>query len=264
MAPIEKRFGRFTVLFYSSPLDPSVLLDTLSQGAVAHGRGRGGIRFFQVEGARLVSRKYMHGGLFRAFTGDLFLDSRRASSEAEVMTHLRKEGLPVARPFCVIVERLFLVKRLHLVTYLVDGSVELLERLRASTRKERLRYARRLAESLWRMKRAGVYHPDFHLRNVLVAPGDRLVLLDFDRARRKTVDDGDMKSMFRRLARFTDKMVSRGTLPAVEEEKAVFLRAYARLSGVDLAPEMKAGARGASSLNRLGWFVESLLYGRAR
>jgi tRNA A-37 threonylcarbamoyl transferase component Bud32 len=264
MAPIEKRLGRFTVFYYSLPVEPSVLLDALSRAEAIEGRGRGGIKVVEAEGLRLVSRKYMHGGLFRALTRDLFFDQGRATLEAEIMTHLRKEGFPTVAPFCVIAERLFPVKRLHLLTYMEEGSVELLERLQSSTRKERLRYARRLAELLWLMKKAGVYHPDFHLRNVLVAPGNRLVFLDFDRAEKRPVGDEDMKSMFRRLERFTDKMVRRGKLEADEAEKALFLRTYARLAGVDFAPGMKAAARRTSYRNRLGWFVESILYGRTR
>lgn len=264
MAPIQKRFGRFTILYYSSTLEPVVLFDALSRAVPVGGRGRGGIRVAEAQGLKLVSRKYTHGGLFRALTRDLFLDEGRAASEAEIMDHLLAKGFPTIRPFCVVVERLFLVKRLHLVTYMEEGSVELLERLQGCAKRKRLRYAQRLAGLLWQMKQAGVYHPDFHLRNVLVAPGDRLVFLDFDRAREKPVTDGDMKSMFRRLARFADKMVGQGKLKAIEEEKAIFLRTYARLSGVDFSPEMEAAARRTSYRNRLGWFVESILYGRAR
>jgi tRNA A-37 threonylcarbamoyl transferase component Bud32 len=264
MTPIEKSFGRFTILHYSSPFDPSALFDALSRAASLGGRGRGGIRVAEVQGLKLVVRKYVHGGLFRFFTRDFFIDQSRAASEAEIMDYLLKEGFPVIRPFSVIVERLFLVKRLHLITYFEEGAVELLERLRSCSRKEGLRYARRLAELLWLMKRAGVYHPDFHLRNVLVAPGDRLVFLDFDRARKGPVTDDDMKSMFRRLERFADKMVRQGKLEPMEEGKAIFLRTYKRLSGVDFAPEMKAAARRTSLRNRLGWFVESIFYGRPR
>ena len=115
---------------------------------------------------------------------------------------------------------------------------------------------------MWMLKQADVYHPDFHLRNVLVTPGSKLVSLDFDRARRRPVNDEDMKSMFRRLGRFADKMVRQGLLDTDDQEKALFLRTYARLSGVDLTEDLAATARRNSYLNRLGWFVESLFYGR--
>ena len=147
------------------------------------------------------------------------------------MAYLRQKSFPAVLPYCAIVERLFLVKRLHLVTYLEEGAVELLDRLRQSSRRERLRWVRRLARMMWLMKEAGVFHPDFHLRNVLVVPGGRLVFLDFDRAKKKCVSDKDMRSMFLRLERFADKMVRQGRLDGDGEEKFFFLKAYGRLSG---------------------------------
>ena len=224
-----------------------MLLPALGKAGVVEDRGRGGIRIFEAGGQRLVSRKYMHGGLFRALTRDLFLWQSRATSEGSIMARLREKGFPVAAPFCAIVERLFFVKRLHLVTYLQEDTVELLDHLRRLTRKERLRCVRKLAELLWGLKQADVYHPDFHLRNVLVAPGTKLVFLDFDRARMRPVSDRDMKAMFLRIGRFVDKQVRQGQFDTNDEEKTLFLRAYARLSGRDLTPEMRAGAAGTRS-----------------
>ncbi len=264
MAPFEKRIGRFTIHYYSSHIEAEALLEAISRAPVIEGRGRGGIKIIEAGGLKLVSRKYMHGGFFRALTRDLFLRQGRATSEAEILAHLTREGFPAVAPFCTIAERLFLLKRLHLVTYLQEGAVELLEYLPRSTRKERLRCVSKLAELLWLMKCSDVYHPDFHLRNVLVKPGDRLVFLDFDRAHHRSVTDGDMKSMFRRMERFVDKMARQGRLDASDEEKALFLRTYARLSGVDFTEEMRASGRRTSYINRLGWFVESLFYRRSR
>ena len=262
MVPLKERFGRFTLFFYSSPIPAPTLIETISRAEVTADKGRGGIRIFEAGGARLVSRKYVHGGLFRAFTRDLFLSRGRATREADIMAYLQEKSFPTVVPYCAIVERLFLVKRLHLVTYLEEGAVELLDQLRQSSRRERLRWVRRLALIMWLMKEAGVFHPDFHLRNVLVVPGGRLVFLDFDRARKRSVSDRDMRTMFLRLERFADKMVRQGRLDGDEEEKLFFLRTYGRLSGVDFIDAMREGARRASFSNRLGWFVESLLYRR--
>ena len=261
MTPFVERLGRFTISYYSSHVEPRALLGAISRAELVGGKGRGGIKIFEAGGLRLVSRKYMHGGLLRAFTRDLFLRPARATKEAEIMAYVREKGLPAAAPFCAIEERLFPVCRIYLVTYLQEGAVELLDHLRQSTRRERLRCSRRLAELMWLMKESGVFHPDFHLKNVLVTPGKRLVFLDFDRSRRRTVSDRDMKSMFRRLARFADKMVLQGRLDGSDEEKALFVRTYARLSGTDPDGWMRGGGR-RTYLNRLGWLVESLLYGR--
>ncbi len=260
----ERHVGRFTLFFYSALLDPASFMRALSEAEVIQGKGRGGIRLIEIGGLRLVARKYLHGGLFRMLTRDLFLEQGRATSEAEIMAYLRERGFPVVAPFCAVVEKLFVAKRLHLVTILQANTVSLLEYLRQATGKQRMRLASKLAERLWLLQRAGVCHPDLHLGNVLVTPDQDLVFLDFDRARRKTVIDSDMKSMFSRLERFVSKMERQGRLTIGRKEKALFLRTYARLSGTDLTAEMERSERRTAILHRLGWITESLLYGRGR
>jgi hypothetical protein len=260
----ENHVGRFTLFPYSSLVDPVSLLRALSAAEVIEGKGRGGIKIIELGGLRLVARRYLHGGLFRVFTRDLFLEQGRATSEAEIMAYLREKGFPVVAPFCAVVEKLFVVKRLHLVTILQANTVSLLEYLQEASGKQRMRAASKLAEYLWLLQRAGVYHPDLHLGNVLVTPDEDLVFLDFDRARRKTVNGGDMKSMFSRLGRFVSKMERQGLLTIDTKEKAMFLRTYARFSGSDLTAEMEGSARRTAIFRRLGWLTESLLYGRGR
>ena len=48
--------------------------------------------------------------------------------------------------------------------------------------------------------------------------------------------------MFWRLNRYTDKMEREGRLKVGAKEKLLFLRAYGRLSGVDMAGRMAAKA----------------------
>jgi 3-deoxy-D-manno-octulosonic acid kinase len=259
---VRRTVGKFTIVYYASVQEPVAFLRALAEAPVIPGKGRGGISMVEADGRKLVARKYVHGGFFRVLTGDLFLDWRRALREAEIMSYLREKGCPVVTPFCVVVEQRSFAYRLHLVTVLEEGAVDLLRQLEASSRRQRLRIARQFAEALRHLEQAGVFHPDLHLRNVLVTPEGKLVFLDFDRARRKVIGRRDMESMLRRLGRFVDKMERQGRFSATELEKALFLRTYARLSGMDLTRGLARSVKRAGLRHRVGWFVESLFYGK--
>ncbi|OPY75557.1 MAG: 3-deoxy-D-manno-octulosonic acid kinase [Syntrophorhabdus sp. PtaU1.Bin050] len=261
MAVIKKQWGRFTLFYYSSFVDPASLVRWLSDSQIVAGKGRGGIRLIETEGPRLAVRKYLHGGLFRALTRDLFLNQGRVTAEAEVLVYLRDKGFPVVAPFAGIVEKLPFFRKLYLVTVFEEDVISFLEYLQQSGRRQKLRIVQKLARLMWQLEKEGVYHPDLHLRNVLVTKENELILLDFDRARRKTINPGDMRRMFRRLGRFTEKMERRGQLTVGRMEKALFLRTYARLSGVDMARTMEAEEKTRGYLHRAGWFMESVLYG---
>jgi RIO-like serine/threonine protein kinase len=195
------------------------------------------------------------------FTADRFLDPRRAASEAEVLNYLSNYGFPVVKPFCTVAIRRRLTWQLHLITVFEEDAIDVVQRMSAATGKHRLRIVKRLACAFWELQQAGVYHPDLHLRNVLVNSEGRLIFLDFDRAYRKNVRAGDLECTLRRLNRFVNKMERMGRFSATRLEKALFLRTYARLSGVDMTPRL-AGAKLTTVLReRLGWGIESIVYG---
>jgi len=262
MPPWEKREeGKFTFLYFSSFAEPAGLMRKVRESQVIAHRGRGGIRVIELDGRKLVVRAYRHGGLFRAFTGAFFLDQERVISEAEVMAYLRESGVPVAAPFAAVIERTFLLKRLYLLTIFEKDAVSLLEYLKNNRKRERRRAIRAFADLLWRLEQAGVYHRDLHLQNVLVDRRGRLMLLDFDRAVRKTLLRKDVESMVRRLCRFAEKMERRGRLDTDGIEKALFIRAYSRLSGYDIQGSISSSRVVRSWLHRLGWLFESFLFG---
>jgi RIO-like serine/threonine protein kinase len=177
------------------------------------------------------------------------------------MRYLQERGFPVATPFAAAIEKLFILRRLYLITVFEEDAVGLLEYLHTCKKRERMRAVVRLAELLWGLKQAGVYHRDLHLRNVLVTRENRLILLDFDRAVKKPLIPTDVESMIRRLGRFTEKMERQGRLRVGAIEKALFLRAYARLSGYDMTEKMKRSRKMRGLMHRVGWFIESLLFG---
>ena len=262
--PRKEERGRFTLVYYVSFAASDALLRDLRGSSLIADRGRGGIKVIETEGQKLAVRAYRHGGLFRRLTGPFFLNAGRATSEAEIMLYLRERGFPAAAPFAAVIEKLFIFRRLYLITLFEEDAAALLDYLQTCKERERMRVAVRLAELLWGLHQAGVYHRDLHLRNVLVTRENRLILLDFDRAAKKPLTPDDVESMVRRLGRFTGKMEKQGRLSLSVMEKTLFLRRYARLSGCDMTEKMRRGRTARGLLHRVGWFVESLLFGNKK
>jgi hypothetical protein len=262
MAELTKAdYGPFTIYFAGTPVEPALLIDQLDSGALIENKGRGGIRIIRAAGFTLACRKYLHGGLLRAFTGDTFFSNRRALQEITLIMHLRDAGFPVIEPFAAIVRNNAFTKDLCLLTVFREGAFDLLDYLRDASKTARLRAIRYLAFLYRRLEELGVYHPDLHLNNVLVAPDGGMVFLDFDKSSIKALTKEDMARMFWRLNRFADKMEKNGRLTATLGEKAFFLRVYSRLSGYDMAAYMEKKAGTKSLSGRIGWFIENALYG---
>jgi len=258
MPVLQKReTGRFTVFYFSSFVEAEALVEGLRSAPTVDAGGRGGIRVMEAGGQKLAVRAYRHGGLFRAFTRSLYLDGRRAISEGETMANLAGKGVRVAAPFAAVVERVFIVKRLYLVTLFEEGAVSLLEYMKTATGSARARAMEGLAGLLRQLEQAGVCHKDLHFQNVLVTREGRLMLLDFDRAVRKDLLRKDVESMVRRLWRFADKMAWQGRLSVDGTEKALFMKEYERLSGSDVS-RCAAGRGLRIPLRRLAWRIESL------
>ena len=260
MASTE-RYGRFLVTCYGAPVPASELVEKMLRTPALQHEGRGGIRILDVAGNKLACRTYFHGGLFRAFTRDVFFSAYRSTQEVEILLLLKRSGFPVITPFATITELGAVRKRLYLCTLLEEGAQNLLEYLKHSGKSARLRAARRFGELLWELEKAGIYHPDLHLKNVLITTQGNMLFLDFDRASKRSISQQEIESMFWRLARYIDKMQRRGELRVDEREKIVCLRTYERLSGRNIIADMQKQLRRKSWLHKAGWFIESLLYG---
>ena len=255
-----EKYRTFLVTYYAEPVPASELIEKMLGARTLEREGRAGIRIFEVAGNKLACRKYAHGGLLRAFTRDVFFSARRNSQEAEVMLLLKQSGFPVISPFATITELGTLRKRLYLCTALEERATNLLEYLKQSGTKARLRAAKRFGELLWGLEKAGIYHPDLHLKNVVLTSAGKMLFLDFDRASRRLIGQKQVESMFWRLARYVDKMQKLGELRIGEREKTLCLRAYERASKRSIITRMQKQMRKRTWLHRAGWFVESLLY----
>jgi hypothetical protein len=254
--------GVYSLYVAGTHVEPSSLVQGfLSKGTTMANKGRGSLTTFTVGGQRIACRKYVHGGLLRALTRDLFLSGKRALQEMDILLYLIEEGFPVVQPLGVIVEGHGIIKHPSLLTVFAENTVDSLEYIRGSSGKERLRMIRTLAYFLWRLAGAGVYHPDFHLRNVLVTPGKDLLFLDFDRARRKRMALKDAARVFWRLNRYAEKMERMHYVSFTIKEKMLFVRTYDRLTGYRVGEFMAKRARFKRLTSRIGWAIESLFYG---
>ncbi len=258
---IRTKSGLYTLYSPHGSVDVPSFLQAVKEGEVTPGKGRRGIILFRFQGRRLALRWYTHGGLLRAFTGELFWGTGRMVRELTVTLYLRDRGFRVVEPFCGLSAGKGPFKKLAIVTVLEEGATEFLDTLRGARGKERAGLSGDLAAAMAELVRLGVYHPDLHLKNVLVRRDRSLVFLDFDRARRKTVTRRDVERMLWRLYRYVDKMARRYHNTGTVRDVLVFLSVYRKHSGMDVLPSMRRKAGLKRPLHRLGWFLESLFYG---
>ena len=262
--PTKAVHGPFSVYFAGEAIDPALLTRQLGDARTIEGKGRGGIKVLEAGPLSLVCRKYTHGGLFRALTGDTFFSGRRALKELEITSYLRKKGFPVIEPFAVIIEERFPRKSLYFLTCFEEGSTDLLQFLAHCGQMARYRRIRRLAAHMQRLEVLGIYHPDLHLNNVLITKKGEMKFLDFDKSRKGTVSRKQAINMIFRLNRYAEKMEKSGIITFTMKERMLFLRTYAKLAGYDITSAIAKKASAKKFTSRLGWFLEALLYSNKR
>ncbi|MCX8021691.1 MAG: lipopolysaccharide kinase InaA family protein [Syntrophorhabdaceae bacterium] len=258
----EIDYGRYKVIcFKGDDIDVRSLLEGKKDGRLIEGRGRAGIRVIELPGKRIVSRQYVHGGILRGITRDLFFSGKRAINELKIIAYLKERGFPVVEPYCVVIENLFLRKRLFMFTFYEENTVSFPEYLRSVRGKVRLRIIKRLAHLMYTLTILNVYHPDLHLDNILIKEKGEMRFLDFDRAYTKILKGKDVEEMFWRLNRYAEKLEKKGILSIELSEKAFFLKIFERLSGDEYRKKMERKSRVKGILTKIGWYFEKKIYG---
>lgn len=189
--------------------------------AVADGRG-GSVIVTPASGApRILVRRYLRGGLPSRFVRDRYLGFRpRPFRELQVMKALFESGAPVAEPYGAAVQWLFPgCYRGWLGTRFIEGAATLWRWLRdqAPSTAERRALLAEVGHSIRQVRGLGVWHADLNLHNILVVPAasPRIVLIDFDRARRASNDD--IRAEVARLRRSARKLDPGGTVVTDED-----------------------------------------------
>jgi tRNA A-37 threonylcarbamoyl transferase component Bud32 len=173
-------------------------------------RGRGAAPSVPLQGGgSVVLRRYRHGGLTGAVAGALFLGPRRALAELRVNARAEQAGAPVPHVLCLAAWPVLGPLWSALIgTAEEPNATSLLELLGvAPPPRERALRARVTGAALRRLHDAGVEHRDLQLGNVLWSrtdDGDRVVVIDLDRARFRgpgRLDDAARARGLARLAR---------------------------------------------------------------
>jgi len=221
------------------------------------------------EGKRMVLRQYSHGGLLRAFTGNLYLFGARSFKELAITEEVRSCGIPTIEPIGAIHEVTGFPPfyRAYLLTLEVPGAlnaIQYLEKIGKHPNREELRYKRKKIAHcgllLRQFHQSGFFHRDLQMKNILVA-GDRILIIDFDRSYRKRIlSIRERVKNLVRLNRSVEKW-RRSGLPITRTDRWRFFLAYAGEDKViRKAMENALQTYSLRSLfYRFGWALQKLL-----
>ena len=242
--------------------------------------GRRPLGELQAGGARLVVRRFHHGGMLRWMLGRRFADPERPFRELVLSARLAELGIATPRVVAARARRAAPFGwRLDLVTLRVEGAMDLaewLEALREGRVQGRARraVARAVGAFIGRFHAAGLCHADLNPRNLLLA-GDALEqgtagvqVLDLDRSVLAPALGGERRrANLARLLRAVLRRESRGAPFLRRTDHARFLAGY--LAGAGEPPAGLAGTwRGvqaaferSAGAHRLWWRVEEAFGG---
>jgi 3-deoxy-D-manno-octulosonic acid kinase len=192
--------------------------------------GRAPLSRLETPDGPVLVREYRKGGLLRALRGRTFRGPWRPLRELVLLRRLTALGVPVPEAVACVVLPGPLGWRGFLLTQEVEGAQDLLAWLhdRPSDGPSEREVLREAGRSVRRLHDAGVAHADLHPKNLLLAPGGRVLLLDLDKA----FDGGgrlDEEHRLRnlvRLGRAMEKHRLKG-LRAGRREALRFLEGYA-------------------------------------
>ena len=157
-----------------------------------HSRSR--VYTFKDEGATLVLKHYVHGGLLAPLLADYYfwcgLERARMWREFNILERLVRLRMPVPVPYAVRVERNGLFYRGQLVTRHLDPGGPRWPSLAEVLAERKLEHEewRTLGASIRRFHNADLCHGDLNAHNILLPPKnsktatERVYLVDFDQA----------------------------------------------------------------------------------
>jgi serine/threonine protein kinase len=217
---------------------------------------------------RMVLRQYLHGGLLRAITGSLYLFGSRSFRELLITEEIRSCGIPTVQSIGAIHHRVFFsVYQAYFLSLEAAHAKDLtqyFQEIGAQPSQENLLLKRKTIRSVGflirQFHKAGFFHGDLQLKNILVA-GDQILLIDFDRSYRKPMlPVQKMMGNLLRLNRSAEKWKRLG-LPITRTDRWRFFLAYAGNDQI-IRKAMKRTLQTYSLrffLYRLGWTVEKIL-----
>jgi 3-deoxy-D-manno-octulosonic acid kinase len=219
------------------------------------------------DGERLVIRRYSHGGLLRAVTRDLYLFGSRSFQELALTEGILSCGISTIQPIGAIHQLIFSpLYKAYLLSLEVPQAIDLIQYFKGISLQpspEKLLLKRRTIHSAGRLLRefhkAGFFHGDLQLKNILVA-GDRTLLIDFDRScRKKLLSNEERMRNLLRLNRSVEKWKRHG-LRITWTDRLRFFRAYAD-DDAEICEVIQRAFRNYPLrlfLHRLSWLVDRI------
>lgn len=215
-------------------LEPWLLASSLvvPPGSQPLSGGRGAAHRVRLPGGLpAVLRCNRRGGWLARVVRETYVGpAARPFRELAVAAEARRRGVAAAEVLAARVEGR-LAYRGAIVTAEVPEAVPVVEALRVADGDRRRALATAVARAVAGMHRAGVFHADLNLTNLVTgpAPGLAVTVLDFDRARvgRAPLGRRARQRNLRRLARSLRKLDPAGQL-AAPADVAAFHDAYAR------------------------------------
>ena len=170
--------------------------------------GRGASYKINVKGNRCVLRRYLRGGMMSGLLGDRYfwmgMSLSRPYLEHKVTQHAINNNLPVAAVMAFWLQRTGIIYRAAIISKYLDnkGTLAALLFQQALTRQNWFK----LGQLIRKFHQVGIYHADLNANNILVDHNDDFFLIDFDKARIKTVPGGWQKANLNRLLRSLKKI----------------------------------------------------------
>ncbi len=220
-------------------LAPTLELPADATPVASGGRGAA-FRVRLPDGTRSVVRRYRRGGLLGRWIRETYLGVvARPLRELAVTVEARRRGVAAPEVLAARVEGRFVYRGVLVTAELPDARTLVDALATAPDAAARQAMAASAARAVGVMHRAGVFHADLNMTNLLTrstAGGVEVAVLDFDRARvgRAPLGARACARNLRRLARSLRKLDPAGRL-AGPADVAAFRQAYAVALGAPCA-----------------------------
>jgi len=203
--------------FLFDPASAQLEAEAVSQG------GRRAAWFVQGEFGAGVLRHYRRGGLMARVNADRYFwtgaSATRSFAEFDLLRTMLEQGLAVPRPIAAAYWRHGLSYRAAILIERIPGVQPLVNVLDRAC-------AKAVAEAIYAMHEAGVWHSDLNAYNILLDEAGKVWLIDFDKCRRQDLSLERRQANLLRLRRSLEKVADTAGLLWWDE----LSRAYALLT----------------------------------
>ncbi|WP_406547158.1 3-deoxy-D-manno-octulosonic acid kinase [Succinimonas sp.] len=159
------------------------------------------------EGRRIIIRHYYRGGMMAKLLKDKFLcfsaTADRSVQEYDLLLRMRAMGLHVPTPVLARVTRSGLFVKNDIITKEITGARNIGKIL--SERRLADEEILKIGDSIGTLFRAGIYHSDLNINNLLLDGADNPWICDFDKCEMTSITPRRYNEMVARLKRSFDK-----------------------------------------------------------